>query len=267
MKKKTSSNLYNEGKYLIIRIGIFLSVLGIWEIMAVAGVVNPFYSSQPSLILKDLPEFYHSGALVKHTSVTLSEALWGLLFGSIAGIMAGFLLGLVNVLGKVLEPLITALYGIPKLALAPIFVLWFGLGIESKVIMSSLLVFFLVFFSTYGGINSVDRNILTSVRLMGATRMQLVFKVVLPTCIPWILAGIRGGLGASLIGAIVGEYMGASAGLGWMISYSTSFFQVDRVMSCIFILFFIGIVFNMTLKYVEKTLLRWRPPLDYGGQL
>ena len=135
------------------------------------------------------------------------------------------------------------------------------------MIMSSLLVFFLVFFSTYGGIKNVDRNILTSVRLMGATRMQLVFKVILPSCIPWILAGIRGGLGASLIGAIVGEYMGASAGLGWMISYATSFFQVDRVMSCIFILFCIGIVFNMTLQYVEKVLLRWRPPLDYGGQL
>ncbi len=263
--KKINRIMNKDMKYMFIRIGIVLLFLSLWEILAVTGILNPFYSSQPSLILKDLPDFYSNGGMVMHTKVTLSEALWGLLFGSIAGIVVGFILGLINILGKVLEPLITALYGIPKLALAPIFVLWFGLGIESKVIMSGLLVFFLVFFSTYGGINSVDRNIITSVRLMGATQMQLIVKVILPACIPWILAGIRGGLGASLIGAIVGEYMGASAGLGWMISYATSFFQVDRVMSCIFILFFIGIVFNMALKYVEKELLKWRPPLDYGG--
>ena len=133
--------------------------------------------------------------------------------------------------------------------------------------MASLLVFFLVFFSTYGGIKSVDRNILTAVRLMGASQGQIVRKVILPSSVPWILAGVRGGLGASLIGAIVGEYMGASAGLGWVISSATSFFKVDRVMSCIFILFIVGIVFNIILKYIERLLLKWRPPLDYSGTL
>ena len=252
---------------IILRITFFLALMGGWEVLAISGIVNPFYSSQPSRILLDLPDFYIRGDLLKHTGVTLAEALLGLLFGTIAGIVVAFLLGLFDFFGKVFEPFITAVYGIPKLALAPIFVLWFGLGIESKVIMSSLLVFFLVFFSTYGGIKSVDRNILTSVRLMGATRSQLVFKVFLPSAIPWILAGIRGGLGASLIGAIVGEYMGASAGLGWVISYATSFFKVDRVMSCIFLLFVVGIIFNMVLKHVERLLLKWRPPLDYSGTL
>ena len=265
--KMHGSRVFSDGKHVVMRLGVFLLLMGLWELMTVTGMANPFYTSQPSRILQDLPQFYSSGALVKHTSVTLREALWGLFFGTVTGIIAGFVLGLFDLLGKVLEPLITALYGIPKLALAPIFVLWFGLGIESKIIMSSLLVFFLVFFSTYGGIKSVDSNIITSVRLMGATQLQLVLKVILPACVPWILAGVRGGLGASLIGAIVGEYMGASAGLGWMISYATSFFQVDRVMSCISILFFIGIVFNMALKYIEKILLKWRPPIDYGGTL
>lgn len=252
---------------VVCRAALFLLLVGVWEFLARSGVLNAFYSSQPSRILLDFPDFYMGGNLLKHTAVTLSEAFWGLLCGTLAGIAAAFLLGMFDFLGKVIEPFITALYGIPKLALAPIFVLWFGLGIESKVIMSGLLVFFLVFFSTYGGIKSVDRNILTSVRLMGATRMQFIFKVVLPSCVPWILAGVRGGLGASLIGAIVGEYMGASAGLGWVISYATSFFQVDRVMSCIVILFLIGIMFNTVLKRLERRLLRWRPPLDYGGSL
>jgi NitT/TauT family transport system permease protein len=252
---------------IILRVALFLALLAGWEILAASGLINPFYSSQPSLVLIDLPAFYTSGDMLKHTGVTLAEAMWGLLIGTLLGIAIAFLLGLFDFFGKVVEPFITALYGIPKLALAPIFVLWFGLGIESKVIMSALLVFFLVFFSTYGGIKSVDRNILTSVRLMGATQSQIVCKVILPSSVPWILAGIRGGLGASLIGAIVGEYMGASAGLGWVISYATSFFNVDRVMSCIFILFVIGIIFNMVLKHVEKMLLKWRPPLDYSGTL
>lgn len=252
---------------IILRVALFLALLAGWELLAASGLINPFYSSQPSLVLKDLPVFYTSGDMLKHTGVTLAEAMWGLLIGTLFGIVIAFFLGLFDFFGKVIEPFITALYGIPKLALAPIFVLWFGLGIESKVIMSALLVFFLVFFSTYGGIKSVDRNILTSVRLMGATQTQIICKVILPSSVPWILAGIRGGLGASLIGAIVGEYMGASAGLGWVISYATSFFNVDRVMSCIFILFVVGIVFNMVLKHVEKTLLKWRPPLDYSGTL
>ncbi len=250
-----------------LRVFLFLALLAAWELLAASGVINPFYSSQPSHVLRDLPQFYREGDLLKHAGVTLAEALWGLAFGTLFGIVIAFLLGLSDLLGKVIEPFITALYGIPKLALAPIFVLWFGLGLESKIIMSSLLVFFLVFFSTYGGIKSVDRTILTSVRLMGATQVQIIGKVILPSSVPWILAGIRGSLGASLIGAIVGEYMGASAGLGWVISSATSFFRVDRVMSCIFILFVVGIIFNMILKHVEKLLLKWRPPLDYSGTL
>ncbi len=252
---------------ILLRTALFVLFLATWELLTAYGIINPFYSSQPSLILKDLPQFYHEGDLLKHTGVTLSEALWGLFFGTLSGIAVAFCLGLFDFLGKVLEPFITALYGIPKLALAPIFVLWFGLGLESKIIMASLLVFFLVFFSTYGGIKSVDRHLLTSVRLMGATQRQIICKVILPSSVPWILAGVKGGLGASLIGAIVGEYMGASAGLGWVISSATSFFNVDRVMSCIFILFVVGIVFNAILKQIEKLLLKWRPPLDYGGTL
>ena len=265
--KVLGQNINDHTLQLLLRIALFLALLGTWEVLAITGIANPFYSSQPSHILKDLPAFYESGKLLQHTAVTLSEALWGLFFGTLAGILIAFLLGLFDFFGKVIEPFITALYGIPKLALAPIFVLWFGLGIESKVIMASLLVFFLVFFSTYGGIKSVDRNLLTSARLMGASQTQIVLKVILPSSVPWILAGVRGGLGASLIGAIVGEYMGASAGLGWVISYSTSFFNVDRVMSCIFILFLIGILFSTVLKHVEKLLLKWRPPLDTSGTL
>lgn len=248
----------------ILRVLLFLTLIVIWELLAVKGMLDPFYTSKPSKVYHDMINFYQSGALFRHTFVTLQESLGGLFWGTMAGISAGFILGEIRSLGAIFEPFITALYGIPKLALAPIFVLWFGLGMKSKVILSSLLVFYLVFFSTYAGVRNVDQNLVTSVRLMGANKWQVILKVTLPSCTPWILAGIRGGLGASLIGAIVGEYMGASAGLGWMISYAASFFRVDRVMSCIFILFLIGILFNQSLKYVERKLLKWRVTGDLG---
>lgn len=249
----------HKGVYIaILRVLLFLSLIGVWELLVAEGVLDPFYTSKPTKVYQDLVAFYQSGALLRHTFVTLEESLGGLLWGTIIGIVMGFLLGEIRILGAIFEPFITAFYGIPKLALAPIFVLWFGLGVKSKVILSSLLVFYLVFFSTYAGVRNVNQDLVTSVRLMGANRWQVMLKVTFPSCTPWILSGIRGGLGASLIGAIVGEYMGASAGLGWMISYAASFFRVDRVMSCIFILFFIGILFNQSLKYIERKLLKWR---------
>ncbi len=254
-----------HSKVVAFRLLVVAAILMCWELSVYLKLLDPFYTSYPSHICHDMLSFYQSGALVKHTGVTLQEAVCGIVFVTMLGIGTGFLLGQVELLGRIFEPFITALYGIPKLALAPIFVLWFGLGMQSKIILSTILVFYLVFFSTYGGIKSVDPNLVASVKLMGANRRQIIQKVILPSCVPWILAGVRGGLGASLIGAIVGEYMVASAGLGRMIAYSTSFFQVERVMACIFILLLIGITFNQLLKIAENRLLRRIPPLDFAS--
>jgi len=250
-----SQYLRNKGMILVM-VALWLVA---WELAADKKILNPFYASQPSVIFADFAHFIMSGEIVKHLTITLKEALFGLFFGSIAGIACGLLLGRVVWLANLFEPIITALYGIPKLALAPIFILWFGLGLQSKVFLSALLVFYLVFFSSFSGIRSVDANIVSAVRLMGASRWQVITKVTLPSCVPWILTGIRGGIGASLLGAIVGEYMGASAGIGWMIQYATTTYQIDRVMTCILILLLIGLCLNKALGMCERRLLRWRP--------
>jgi NitT/TauT family transport system permease protein len=239
--------------------GVISLALIVWEVGAEIGAINTFYASQPSAIFLDLYRFVVTGEVLIHLTTTLQEALGGLIFGTLAGIACGVILGQIKFLADILEPIITALYGIPKLALAPIFILWFGLGIESKIFISALLVFYLVFFSTFEGIRSVDKNVVSAIQLMGASRYQVFRHVTLPSCIPWILTGVRGGIGASLLGAIVGEYMGASAGLGWMVQYATTTYQVDRVMSCLLILLLIGLVFNKALKFCEKRLLKWRP--------
>jgi NitT/TauT family transport system permease protein len=241
---------------------MILSGLLLWEVLAEFKVINPFYSSRPSVILLDFYQFLMSGELGKHLLITLKEALAGLFLGTVAGVVIGAVLGRVRWVADIFGPIITALYGIPKLALAPIFILWFGLGMESKIFISALLVFYLVFFSTFEGIRSVNADMVSAIRLMGANRFQIYQRVILPSCFPWILTGIRGGIGASLLGAIVGEYMGASAGLGWMVQYATTTYQIERVMSCLLVLLFMGLAFNKGLSFCEGRLLKWRP--DHG---
>lgn len=237
---------------------IFIALLA-WEFSVRSGFINSFYASQPTAIIKDFYGFIVSGEAVPHILTTLSESILGLILGTLTGILFGVVLGQIRFLADVLEPIISALYGIPKLALAPIFILWFGLGMESKIFISSLLVFYLVFFSTFEGIRSVDANIIAAVKIMGANRYQVFSRVTLPSCVPWIITGVRGGIGASLLGAIVGEYMGASGGLGWMVQYSTTTYQVDRVMTCLLILLIIGLIYSKTLRLIENRILRWRP--------
>lgn len=262
LRKKETMNIPQNGNATRQKLSIFALILiavVAWEAGVKFNAINSFYASQPSAILKDLFQFLSSGEATIHIATTLAESLFGLFFGTLAGILCGVFLGQIQFLADVLEPIISALYGIPKLALAPIFILWFGLGMESKIFISSLMVFYLVFFSTFEGIRSVDGNIIAAVKIMGATPLQIFTHVTLPSSVPWIITGIRGGIGASLLGAIVGEYMGASTGLGWMVQYSTTTYQVDRVMSCLFILLIIGLFYSKTLKFCEKKLLKWRP--------
>ncbi|SHI67522.1 ABC transporter permease [Lutispora thermophila] len=242
----------------VIRAAIVAGFLILWEIAAVNNWVSIYYTSKPSEIILDLINFTTSGELMKHASITLKEALTGLFYGSIIGISAGLIFGQFSTIGKIFTPIITAIHGIPQLTLAPVYILWFGIGFASKVFLAGLMTFFSVFFSTYNAILTMEQNLIESASLLGAKKYQILLHVVLPTCTPWIIAGVRTGLGASLVGAIVGEYMGASAGFGWMVAYATSYFNIKRVMSCIVILLLVGIVMNAGLDRIEKILLRWR---------
>jgi NitT/TauT family transport system permease protein len=248
----------NELMINVIRAAIVIGFIILWEAAANFKWISIYYTSKPSAVLNDLIQFTTSGELMKHASTTLKEAFTGLFYGSIAGILTGLLFGQFSVMGKILQPIITAIHGIPQLTLAPVYILWFGIGFASKVFLAGLMTFFGVFFATYNAILGLEKHLIESASLLGASKVQTLFHVVLPTCTPWIIMGIRTGLGASLVGAIVGEYMGASAGFGWMVAYATSYFNIKRVMSCIVILLLVGIVMNAGLDKVEKMLLRWR---------
>lgn len=250
--------IHKKNFALVVRTIIIIGFLFLWEISARKGLYNTVFISYPSEVLKDLVEFFMSGDLLKHGSITLTEVFLGLFFGSIIGISLAIIFGYFSTLGEIIIPIISAFSCIPQLALAPIYVLWFGLGLKSKVFLAGLMVFFNVFSATYGAIKDIDPGILESANLLGASNVQTLITVIIPTCMPWILSGFRGGIGAALIGAIIGEYIGATGGFGWMITYSTSYFNVSRVMSCILILLLVGMSLNKILDILEDKLLIWR---------
>ncbi len=255
---KNDDKIKSEKMIVLVRTVIVLGFLLLWETAAELKWVSVYYTSRPSEVVLDLIQFTVSGDLLKHASITMYEAFTGLLYGSVIGVSIGLLFGQYSILAKIFQPIITAIHGIPQLTLAPVYILWFGIGLSSKIFLSGLMVFFGVFFATLNAILSMEQKLIESASLLGANRLQTLYHVVIPTCTPWIIMGIRTGIGASLVGAIVGEYMGASAGFGWMVSYATSYFNIKRVMSCIVILLMVGIVMNNGLDRIERFLLKWR---------
>lgn len=254
IKERVNNNIIS----LLIVCAFFL----IWEMLIRLNIADPFFVSQPSSIINDFVSIIISGEIFPHIKVTLYEAFSGLLIGSIGAIVFALVLGKFQKIAQILDPIIMSLYGIPKLTLAPLFILWFGLGIESKIFLAAVEVFFLVFFNTYAGYKNVDVDLVNAVKLMGAKEIQIMQKVILPSCVPWILTGIRAGFGVGLIGAIVGEYMGSDKGLGWMIQYSSGMCDITRVLTCILILIIVMGVLNYCLKLVEQKTLKWRPSIN-----
>lgn len=261
MKKHISKNgkKDRENKYALpIRVLLIVIFLIIWEMLASKNVKIAFYTSYPSDIFKDLLEFIKTGAIWKHAGTTIKEAYLGLLYGTVIGVALGVLFSQFRIFGKVLVPIISVIQGIPQLTLAPLYILWFGIGFTSKVVLSTLMVFFNVFFATYNAIKNIDQRLIESATILGASKAQILWNIVIPSSMPWIMSGVRIGSSVCMVGAIIGEYIGASSGLGWMVTYASSFFQIKRVMSCIFVLMVVGMIVTWILEKVENYLLRWR---------
>lgn len=240
------------------RYAILFVLLGIWEYCARVGIVDPFYLSYPTEIILDLWDFAISGDLVHHGLITIEEALWGLFYGTVFGVGCGVLFSQVKFLGNVISPFITAMAGIPQLTLSPLYILWFGFGLKSKVILAGMMVFFGVFGSTFNAIKNLDQRWIEASHLLGAGSFDTLRLVVIPACMPWIISAIRSGVGSCMVGAIMGEYMGASGGFGWMISFAASYFEIKRVLACILVLLVFNRILNWVLDRLEKRLLHWR---------
>lgn len=246
------------------RLVVLAVVAGAWDGATRTGLVNPFWVSSPDRIVVDLYQSFASGGVFVHIWVTLYEAFLGFAAGAAAGILAGFALARWERLARVLDPYVTALNSLPRVALAPLFILWFGIGATSKVVLAFSLVVFILLVNTYAGAKNVDQDLVIIARLLGPTRRQLTAKVILPASVPWIFAGLRLGLAYALIGAVVGEVIVAQAGLGFLISHSAGVFNTTGVFSALIILMAVAMVLNELMKVAERKLLRWRPQIPGG---
>jgi NitT/TauT family transport system permease protein len=242
---------------LVIQITIAVVALVIWE--AVARVFKTdFWTSSPSAVALELWRWAASGQLLEDLKLTLTEAGLGFLIGSIAGGIVGFVLGWVRRLGDLFEPFILSFYTLPKIALAPLFVLWFGIGLVNKVMFAGMLVFFMVFFTTYQGTRQVDLDLVENARLLGARRWDIWTKIAIPYSAVWVFTGIRIGLPYALIGAIVGEFVVSEAGVGFRIKEATSFFNTAAVFAGLIVLMVISLFLLGLLKIVEGRVLGWQ---------
>ncbi len=249
----------NKAAGALWRTTILLCTASLWEAAAFFGLIDTFYFSKPSSILLDFIELFSTGFVLPHIWITLQATLAGLFLGSLLGLVMAFFLGRFDLAGKVLDPIIIALYGIPKLALGPLFILWFGLGIQSKIFLSFIWVFFIMYFNAYGGFKNVEQRVINSAILMGATSFQVIIKVILPSTVPWILTGLKAGIGVALLGAIVGEYIGSAAGLGYLVQYAGNMFNTTRVFSTILVMTLLMIMLNEGVNSLERRILKWRP--------
>ena len=240
------------------RVGLGLALLVLWE-LAAGRWIDPFWFSSPFRIGRHLADWLREGSLLGHLIVTLRETFLGFLLGSAAGIAVGVVLSRLDFLARVLDPFIVAANGIPRVALAPLFILWFGIGELSKIVLASTLTFFLTFYGTFSGLRALEPAYRDIARVMGASERQIFLKVALPAASPWIVSALKVGVPFSLIGAIIGEFMAASRGLGYMIQLNTNQFDTTGAVSGILVLMVCVMLFNGVLNRLERYVLRWRP--------
>ena len=234
-----------------------------WETLSgdpqkTATPLDEFFVGKPSGIWRNLMNWFQDGQLLSATWVTLQEAIIGFVIGSAWGVSWGFALGASRILASVFAPMLYLVYAVPRLALVPMFILWFGLGLESKIAMVSVLVFFLTFFNSYAGAQQVDGELIAVTRMMGASRWQVLLKVTLPSAVAWVSVGLQMSVPHAFTGAIVAEIVAGNKGLGHLITHSANLFNANGVFAGILVAVVIALGINSLVAYGTRYLLRWR---------
>ncbi|MGD9943886.1 MAG: ABC transporter permease [Burkholderiaceae bacterium] len=239
------------------RIALMLGAVVLWH-FASGRLVSPLFVPAPLDVLNRLWSLVTSGKLAFHASYTALHAIAGFALGAVAGTMMGVLLGRMQFLAQILDPFIMGFYSLPKIALAPLFILWFGVGTEMKVLFVAMIVFLLVFLNTYSGVRQVSREQITILRLMQASEAQILRKVVLPSAITWMFTGLRLSVPYALIGAIMGEMLASNRGLGYVLSDATAQFDTAGAFAGIVAIIAMAVIFNAAVRIAERLAMPWR---------
>jgi NitT/TauT family transport system permease protein len=251
---------------LVAQVVVLILVFGGWQLFTSLKIVDPFFFGQPSGIVRTAWQWVqhgtNQGSIWLQIYTTMEEAVFGFFIGVAAGIVVGVLLGQFRFLSEVLSPYIKAVNALPRIVLGALFVIVLGLGISSKIVLAAFLVFFVVFFNAYQGVREVDGNLVNNARVLGASRMQVIRNVVLPSAMTWIIASLHVAFGFAVIGAIVGEVLGAQHGLGVLITDSQNNFNTDGIFAGMIIIGLIALIAEWLISLLERRLLAWRPQMS-----
>lgn len=253
-----SRRIRAAGRTLAWQIAVGAVAMLAWQVLATTHVIDPFFVSRPSDIAVRMYQWAVTGTVWPHLFVTLEEALLAFVIGAALGIACGFTLARLPGVSRVLHPYIRVLNALPRVVLAPIFLLWFGLGIWSKVALGVTLVFFVVFFNTYQGVRDVDPVLVDNARMLGATESDLIRHVFGPSALTWIFSSLHTSIGFAIVGAVVGEYLGASRGIGYVISQAQGTFDTTGVFAGMAVLSIVVVIVGEGVARLEAWLLRWK---------
>ncbi|WP_342618540.1 ABC transporter permease [Rhodoferax sp. GW822-FHT02A01] len=245
------------------RFAILIVFLASWEWLSRSKLIDEFFYSRPSTIWERLYEWAtvgtSEGPLWYHLWVTMEESLLGFFTGSVAGIVVGIALGRKRMLSDIFSVYIKVINSVPRVVLAPIFIMIFGLGLSSKVALSFVMVFFVVFSNAFQGVRESDRNLLANAQILGAKGWQLTRSVVIPSAMSWIFASLHVSFGFAIVGAIVGEFVGSRYGIGLLINVAKGSFDASGMYAAIVIIMVVALAAEYLMTVLENRLARWRP--------
>jgi NitT/TauT family transport system permease protein len=239
------------------RVLLVAVLLVAWQ-AASGTLLDPFWISSPAAVFKTLATWTLNGQLEYHLLVTFKETLAGFVLGATAGVLFALLVGASDVVHRTVDPFVTAVYGVPKVALAPLFIMWFGIGLAPKIVLAAVSVFFLVFFSTLRGVREVDRKMVDALRTMGASPLAIQRIVIFPAALPWLFTGLKLGLPYGFVGAVAAEMMASNAGIGYLTQNSAGQLDTSGVFAALFALMIVTTLLNEGLGRLENWIFRWR---------
>jgi NitT/TauT family transport system permease protein len=253
------------------RLGLFalqllvaVAIITLWQLFATVPVFGrvllpPFFFSNPVDVFSQVIAWFVSGAIWRHLAITLWESILAFVIGSLGGVLVGFWFARKPMVAAVFDPYVKMANALPRVVLAPIFTLWLGLGIWSKVALGVTLVFFIVFFNVYQGVKEVSTVVRDNARMLGMSERQLMRHVYWPSALSWMFSSLHTSVGFAVVGAVVGEYLGSAAGLGYLIQQAEGVFDVAGVFAGMFVLSIFVILIDVGVTLVERRLLVWRP--------
>jgi NitT/TauT family transport system permease protein len=270
MRKAGKTSLRaSPGRLALYHLLLLGGVFAFWYVMTEPGLIPPFYFDdptrakfffgQPQEVVKRIWTWFIGGSIYLHLGVTLIETLLAFAIGTLMGLLAGLWLALSPTASTLADPYIKAMNAMPRVILAPIFAVWFGLGIASKVVFGITLVFFIVFFNVYQGVKEVSPVVLANARMLGANGKQLLRYVYLPSATSWVFSSLHTSVGLAFVGAVVGEYLGSARGVGYLIHQAEGVFDIDTVLAGILVLTLFALVLDFIVTRIESRLLVWRP--------